>query len=284
MREDLFDLRRVLRKEGRSGRAALPCSTPPIASTPILSTSSPPGSTGASWCCAPSIGRPRRISSRRSSATRRSSHRRTGTTCGPDRAAGPAVLRLLPPGARRRAADLRGGGTHRGDRARHRTPILSQERKPCRRARRPPRSSTRSRTARRGSPASLRQLPDQAGGRGSGPRDPEPEDLRHALARTGLRSWLARERRSESPQGLTAEDVEALHGLDVPGWQTDKSLTETVRKALIPAAAAYFLRAKNERGRPPTRGAGSISATAPGWSGSTSSATCPTRDSRSRTG
>ncbi len=66
----------------------------------------------------------------------------------------------------------------------------------------------------------------------------------------GFAAWLARERRADSPQGLTPEDVEALRALDVPGWQGDKALTETVRKALIPAAAAYFLRAKTERGRP----------------------------------
>ena len=66
----------------------------------------------------------------------------------------------------------------------------------------------------------------------------------------GFSTWLDRERRADAPQGLTREDVEALRAIDEPGWHTDKAKAETVRKALVPAAAAYFLRAKNERGRP----------------------------------
>jgi len=66
----------------------------------------------------------------------------------------------------------------------------------------------------------------------------------------GFAAWLARERRADSPQGLLPEDVEVLRALDDPDWHADKARAETVRKALIPAAAAYFLRAKNERGRP----------------------------------
>jgi len=66
----------------------------------------------------------------------------------------------------------------------------------------------------------------------------------------GFRAWLDRERRSDAPQGLTREDVEALRGLDADGWQDDKTACERVRRAMMPAAAAYFLRAKNERGRP----------------------------------
>jgi malonyl-CoA decarboxylase len=66
----------------------------------------------------------------------------------------------------------------------------------------------------------------------------------------GFATWLDRERRADAPQGLTREDVEALRLIDEPDWQTDKTKCEAVRKAMIPAAAAYFLRAKNERGRP----------------------------------
>ena len=66
----------------------------------------------------------------------------------------------------------------------------------------------------------------------------------------GFAAWLARERRADSPQGLLPEDVEVLRALDDPDWHADKARAEAVRKALIPAAAAYFLRAKNERGRP----------------------------------
>lgn len=66
----------------------------------------------------------------------------------------------------------------------------------------------------------------------------------------GFAAWLDRERRSDAPQGLTREDVEALSLIDGLDWQADKATCETVRKAMIPAAAAYFLRAKNERGKP----------------------------------
>jgi malonyl-CoA decarboxylase len=66
----------------------------------------------------------------------------------------------------------------------------------------------------------------------------------------GFAAWLARERRADSPQGLLPEDVETLRALDDPDWHADKAKAEAVRKALIPAAAAYFLRAKNARGRP----------------------------------
>ena len=66
----------------------------------------------------------------------------------------------------------------------------------------------------------------------------------------GFAAWLNRERRADSPQGLLPEDVETLRALDDPDWHADKAKAEAVRKALIPAAAAYFLRAKNARGRP----------------------------------
>ncbi|WP_430912769.1 malonyl-CoA decarboxylase [Methylobacterium sp. sgz302541] len=66
----------------------------------------------------------------------------------------------------------------------------------------------------------------------------------------GFGRWLDRERRADAPQGLTKDDVEALRLLDEPDWSTEKAKADSVRKALLPAAAAYFLRAKNERGRP----------------------------------
>ncbi|GJE53750.1 MULTISPECIES: malonyl-CoA decarboxylase [Methylobacterium] len=66
----------------------------------------------------------------------------------------------------------------------------------------------------------------------------------------GFRSWLDRERGSDAPQGLTPEDVETLRLLDSDDWQGDKAKTEAVRRAMLPAAAAYFLRAKNAKGRP----------------------------------
>lgn len=66
----------------------------------------------------------------------------------------------------------------------------------------------------------------------------------------GFGRWLDRERRADAPQGLTKEDVETLRLLAEPDWAAEKAKADAVRKALLPAAAAYFLRAKNERGRP----------------------------------
>ncbi|MBB5764227.1 malonyl-CoA decarboxylase [Methylorubrum rhodesianum] len=66
----------------------------------------------------------------------------------------------------------------------------------------------------------------------------------------GFRTWLDRERGADAPQGLTREDVETLRLLDTDDWRGDKAKCEAVRRAMLPAAAAYFLRAKNEKGRP----------------------------------
>jgi malonyl-CoA decarboxylase len=66
----------------------------------------------------------------------------------------------------------------------------------------------------------------------------------------GFRTWLDRERGADAPQGLTREDVETLRLLDTEDWRGDKAKCEAVRRAMLPAAAAYFLRAKNEKGRP----------------------------------
>ena len=66
----------------------------------------------------------------------------------------------------------------------------------------------------------------------------------------GFRTWLDRERRADAPQGITREDIDVLRQLDSDEWTTDKVAGEAVRKALMPAAAAYFLRAKDAKGRP----------------------------------
>ncbi|MER2264031.1 malonyl-CoA decarboxylase [Methylobacterium oxalidis] len=66
----------------------------------------------------------------------------------------------------------------------------------------------------------------------------------------GFARWLDRERRADAPQGLSKEDVETLRLLEQADWQGDKAKCEAVRKAMLPGAAAYFLRAKNDRGRP----------------------------------
>ena len=64
----------------------------------------------------------------------------------------------------------------------------------------------------------------------------------------GFAAWLDRERRSDAPQGLTREDVEALRLIDEPDWQADKAKCEAVRKAMIPAARR-LLPARQERAR-----------------------------------
>jgi malonyl-CoA decarboxylase len=66
----------------------------------------------------------------------------------------------------------------------------------------------------------------------------------------GFAAWLARERADESSAFLTDVEKQGLRPLDEPGWHLDPATVETVRRALMPAAAAYFLRAKTPRGRP----------------------------------
>lgn len=66
----------------------------------------------------------------------------------------------------------------------------------------------------------------------------------------GFRDWLDRERSADRSPWLTPEDIEALRQLDSDDWQADKAKIETVRRAMLPAAASYFLRAKNAKGRP----------------------------------
>ena len=62
--------------------------------------------------------------------------------------------------------------------------------------------------------------------------------------------WLARERKAETSTVLNEDAKEALDLLDEPGWHADPIKAETVRKALLPAAAYYFLKAKTSKGRP----------------------------------
>ena len=63
----------------------------------------------------------------------------------------------------------------------------------------------------------------------------------------GFRRWLDRER---ALGHLPADDVETLRVLDIPGWDAEPARAEAVRRAVMPAAAAYFLRAKSGGGRP----------------------------------
>ena len=66
----------------------------------------------------------------------------------------------------------------------------------------------------------------------------------------GFATWLDHERRADDSRYLSADDRAALRALDEPDWCEDPIKCEVVRKAMMPAAASYFLKAKTPRGKP----------------------------------
>ncbi len=66
----------------------------------------------------------------------------------------------------------------------------------------------------------------------------------------GFASWLARERRAEGSACLDAAARQALATLDEPSWHEDTARLERLREPLLQAAAYYFLKAKDAKGRP----------------------------------
>jgi malonyl-CoA decarboxylase len=66
----------------------------------------------------------------------------------------------------------------------------------------------------------------------------------------GFASWLAAERKSGSTDILDDEAREALAVLDEAGWASDPHRAEPVRRPLLAAAGAYFLRVRTAKGRP----------------------------------
>lgn len=66
----------------------------------------------------------------------------------------------------------------------------------------------------------------------------------------GFAAWLKRERENEASTILDARRRASLALLDEPGWHLDPEKAETVRAALIPVAAHYFLEARDKSGRP----------------------------------
>jgi malonyl-CoA decarboxylase len=66
----------------------------------------------------------------------------------------------------------------------------------------------------------------------------------------GFARWLERERKTEKSACLDTESKETLLLLDEPGWNNDLEKVERVRPVLQPAAAYYFLKAKDPKGRP----------------------------------
>ena len=63
-------------------------------------------------------------------------------------------------------------------------------------------------------------------------------------------AWLKQERQDEDSEVLDADRRAALALLDDPDWRLDPRKAETVRAAMIPVAAHYFLKAKDKAGRP----------------------------------
>jgi malonyl-CoA decarboxylase len=66
----------------------------------------------------------------------------------------------------------------------------------------------------------------------------------------GFARWLERERKPEESACLDAAAKNALTVLDEPGWSSDPGKVEKVRDILLSAAAYYFLKVKDSKGRP----------------------------------
>ena len=66
----------------------------------------------------------------------------------------------------------------------------------------------------------------------------------------GFARWLERERKAEKSACLDAVAKETLVLVDETGWNSDPEKVERVRAVLQPAAAYYFLKAKDAKGRP----------------------------------
>ena len=66
----------------------------------------------------------------------------------------------------------------------------------------------------------------------------------------GFAGWLDHERRLEHSRFFNVETKRNLAFLDEPAWHFDQTKAESVKRALLPAAATYFLKAKTPAGRP----------------------------------
>ncbi|GLK64348.1 MCD, Malonyl-CoA decarboxylase MCD (plasmid) [Paracoccus kondratievae] len=66
----------------------------------------------------------------------------------------------------------------------------------------------------------------------------------------GFAAWLARQRQDESPDLIDADQRLAFALLDDPDWHKDSGRAESLREPLLAAAATYFLRARDQKGRP----------------------------------
>lgn len=66
----------------------------------------------------------------------------------------------------------------------------------------------------------------------------------------GFRDWLDRERRAEGPSAATDADRATLAALDADDWHKDAEKVQAIKRVIMPLAAHYFFRAKDDRGRP----------------------------------
>ncbi len=66
----------------------------------------------------------------------------------------------------------------------------------------------------------------------------------------GFALWLNEERGLEHSRYLDADVRAVLRALDQPNWHAQPGTAEAVKRALLPAAAAYYLKAKAPGGRP----------------------------------
>lgn len=66
----------------------------------------------------------------------------------------------------------------------------------------------------------------------------------------GFARWLERERKIEESVCLDGASKEVLEILDAPAWSNDPEKVENIRDILLSAAAYYFLKVKDPKGRP----------------------------------
>ncbi|MDO5368963.1 malonyl-CoA decarboxylase [Paracoccus sp. (in: a-proteobacteria)] len=65
----------------------------------------------------------------------------------------------------------------------------------------------------------------------------------------GFAAWLAQQREDAGSDLLTPAQRDAFALLDSPGWHGDAQAVESLRAPLLAAAATYFLRARDAKGR-----------------------------------
>lgn len=67
----------------------------------------------------------------------------------------------------------------------------------------------------------------------------------------GFASWLAAQRKDDTSDLIDADQRAAFAALDQPGWQDDSQAVEALRGPMLAAAATFFLRARDGKGRVP---------------------------------